>query len=161
MIYPYTAILHVVLAALCFISFFYLIYFKKDLDKATMRAYFNWFLYFFLYNTILMLPLLIFSELSLLVGRFFNVAMIFLGLAAWQAFNMSLNLLITNELKRKLFSFFYLIGISIAVVLYFIYAEIPKGSDDGNWVLWYSGEFISVFRIPWKFICLSRSRFWE
>ena len=152
MIYPYTAILHGALAILCFASFFYLIYFKKDLDKTSMRAYFNWFLFFFLYSVLLLLPLIIFNELNLITGRFLNIAFVFLSLAAWQAFNVALNLLVSNEQKRNFFSMLYLIGITIAVILNFIFVEIPVGSANGKWVLWYSGEYISFFYTLFMFI---------
>ena len=144
MIYPYTATLHGVMAILCLASLTHLFRRKKYAASETVRAWFNWFLLFFLYNLILAVPLVILEKLDLRSGIFYNVALAFLALAVWQAFNIAIQIGITDEKRRKAFSFLFIAGASLAVLLHFAFPEIPTGTPNGKWVLWYSSQPISL-----------------
>ncbi|QQG42296.1 MAG: hypothetical protein HYW15_02140 [Candidatus Giovannonibacteria bacterium] len=152
MIYPYTAFLHLAMTILSLASLVYLFYRKRSLNSAAVGNYFNWFLLFFLYNIFLILPLALFGELNFISGIFYNFALLFLGLGAWQALATALDFMAANSLLKKTVSALYLAGIAAAIGLHFAFPEIPRGTLDGNWVLWYSNQSISLFYTLFMFI---------
>lgn len=153
MIYPYTAALQITLAALSFVSVIYLWGRKKD-HRADflLDSYFNWFLFFFLYNILLILPLVIFDELNVATGIFFASAMIFLGLATWHAVRFILSFIIVAESRRRFFATLYLIGVLMAALLFFVFPEVPTGSPDRNWVFWYGNRTVALIYSAFMFI---------
>ncbi|MDO8523444.1 MAG: hypothetical protein Q7S12_04170 [bacterium] len=147
MVYSYTASLHGAMAILCLASLIYLFYKKSDSNAEIYKNYFNWFLFFFLYNLALVLPLVMFYELKRESSFFYAAALFFLGLGAWNAFRVGLSLLVQDESRRKIFSIFYVSGVIAAVALHFIFSEVPKGSPDGKWVFWYGNAYVSYIYI--------------
>jgi len=152
MIYPNTVIAHTVVVFLCLASLVYLQYRVKRKEFRTFRPYYNWFLFFLLYNISLAMPLFIFNSLNLASGVFYSLGLLFLAIAMWQAFEVGLNLVVKNEFWHTLLSVLYLIGVSVAVTLHFIFPEVPQGGSDGRWVLWYSNQSISLFYVLFAFI---------
>ncbi|MBI2610009.1 hypothetical protein HYW53_02425 [Candidatus Giovannonibacteria bacterium] len=152
MIYPYTVALHGVMALLSLLSSIYLFYRKRDTDNESIGAFFYWFLYYFIYNFILALSIIIAGELNELVGISYAIALVFQGFAAWNAFNVALNLAGFNFFIRKSFSWLYLLGMLIASMLHLIYFEIPIGTSDAKWVLWYSNQPRSLFFTFFMFV---------
>jgi len=145
MIAAYTVWAHGIMATLTLASLIYLFFKKPSANLRAIRLYFNWFLFFFLYNLFLILPLVIFDRLNLITGIFFNTALLFLAIGAWYAFQVGLNLMAVRATLFKLFSTIYLFGVLFATVLYFIFPEVPRVTSDGKWILWYSNQPVSLF----------------
>lgn len=152
MIYPYTALLHGVMAVLCLLSLIYLFYRKRDANSEGIQSYFNWFLFFFLYNISLVLPLLIFDRLTPATGFFYDLALLFLAFGAWYAFRVALSLLFGDGGRQNLLSSLFVVGVLLAVSLHFIFTEVPRGSLDGKWVFWYSGRSVTNFYVLFMFL---------
>jgi hypothetical protein len=151
MIYPYAAALHGIMALLCLASLAYLHFRRQEsVANAGVEAYYNWFFLYFLYNFLLVLPLFLFDELNKFTAIFYASALVFLGIAAWQAFRSSLHF--SANPHAKLLSTLYIIGVTIASLLHFAFFEIPVGSPDGNWVFWYSNQPLSLFFTFFMFV---------
>jgi len=145
MIYPHTVLLHSLMAILSAISLLYLFFKKESLKKHTIKLYFNWFLFFFLYNVFLVLPLLIFNELNIFTGVAYVLALLFLSLGGLQGFMLGLSFWDVDHTISRRLSLFYLIGAIFAVLLHVVFFEVPHGSLDGNLVLWYMNQPVSLF----------------
>lgn len=152
MIYPYTAALHTVMAALCLASLVYLFYRKQDAQSPTLKAYFNWFLFFFIYNLLLIAPLVIYDELNFKTGLFYNLAIVSLALGMWQAMHAALHLVVTDAARRRFLSFLYLSGILLAAALHFVFPQLPQGSPERDWIFWYPGQKIALFYTLFAFV---------
>ncbi len=145
MIYPHTVLLHGLMALLSLGSLLYLFYKKKSLKAYTVKLYFNWFFFFSLYNIALVLPLLFINELNWFAAITYVTALLFAGIAAWQAFVLGLMLLGAAETIRFWLSRLYIIGVIAGVLLHFVFFEVPHGTPDGNLVLWYWNPAIALF----------------
>lgn len=152
MIYPYTLFLHLIMAFLCAGSLIYLIYNKKNFSVSSLFYYSTWFLFYFLYNVILVLPLLLFKDLNYWSGIFYNFALVSLAFAVWFIFKMALNFLVLDRKKSSNISKLFIIIILLVTSLYFIFPEIPRGSEDGKWVFWYSNRLIAFLYSSFAFI---------
>lgn len=152
MIYSYTAILHGAMAALSLASFIYLFYRKNDANQPEIKAYFNIFLSFFLYNILLITPLILFREPNAVYVIFYLAALFALTFTGGNAVKFSLFFLVSEEKKRRMLINLYFGGAWLAVGLHLIFREIPIISPDGNWVFWYSGTTISYFYILFMFL---------
>ncbi|MBI2023477.1 hypothetical protein HYT01_02875 [Candidatus Giovannonibacteria bacterium] len=151
MIAPYTLALHGVMAGLCLGSLIYLFYKKKDSNSKIYKNYFNWFLLFFLYNAALITPLLVFKEVFAASAYFYLLALLFLGIACWNAFKVGVSLLLHDKRLEKFWSGAYIIGIIGSVFLQFLFFEIPLIAPGGKWIFWYSNN-IAYFYIFFMFV---------
>lgn len=152
MIAPYTLVLHGVMAILCLASLVYLFYKKSDTTSDVLKDYFNWFLFFFLYNISLVLPLLIFNELNDAARFFYAAALEFLGIAAFYAFKVAIKLLIKNQYLNNFLSFIIIAGVTAAAGLHIIFRQIPQILPGGHWIIWYQNMYVSYFYIFFMFV---------
>ncbi len=151
MIAPYTLVLHGVMAILCLISLAYLFYKKSDANSRTVAYYFSWFLFFFLYNIFLVLPLILFRELDFRASSAYALALVFLAVAAWSAMKVGLNIFGLSENSKRIISFLYIFGAVMSAAAHFYASKTPSLSWDGKWVFWYGGGFASYAYIFFMF----------
>ncbi len=154
MIYLYTAFLHGLMAILILLSLIYLFYRKKEVEMSVVVVdnYFNWFFFYFFYNVFLVLPLVFFDRLNLFVGYSYYFALIFQAIAAWYAFKAGVGLMSVKKSTADILSFLYITGVMVAVLLHFLYPEVPAGTTDQNWVLWYSNQPRSLLYTFFMFV---------
>lgn len=150
MIAPYTFAMHGLMAILCLGSMLYLFTKKSGAGSDVVENYFNWFLFFFLYNIALAAPLLIFQEISAIFAYIYLLALLFLGVAGWNAFWVAMALLLKNAQFEKVLSRIYIAGIIVSVFLQFLFFEFPRLTPGGKWILWYSGP-VAYFYIFFMF----------
>ncbi len=145
MIYPYTIILHGVMAGLCLFSAGYLLNRNDPSGDSAISFYRNWFLIYFFFNVSLVFPLIFSDDLGWNVAIGYGVALFFLAIAAWQAFKLPLRFFAKDPLKFKLVSGLFILGVLVAAFLNFIFLELPQGTPDGKWVLWSSNIYVISF----------------
>lgn len=152
MIAPYTLILHGVMAALCLGSLVYLFYKKSDTNNKTFNGYFLFFLFFFLYNILLVAVAIFFRVSGDWVSWMYVAALISLAIAARSAYGVALTLLDIGESLKSTLSFFYIFG-AIAVALgHLLFIKAPTLSADGNWIFWYGNNAVSYSYIFIMFV---------
>ncbi|MBU1014831.1 hypothetical protein KKI17_00090 [Patescibacteria group bacterium] len=149
--YPYTFIFHLAVGLLSGVSTLYLLSKKKSSPIPTVQSYFNWFLFFALYNFTLVLSVLLFAESPFALGIGYIIALFFLGLGAWQAFLLNLYFICVKEPVRNLLSLFYLGGIIFTLLLHGMFFGLPTATADGNWIFWYPNQMISFLYIIFMF----------
>lgn len=157
MIYPYPLFLHLLLA---FISFSILIYIyksKKFAEVKSINYYRQWFFCYFAYSIFLSIPLFFFDRLSIGLFYFYVLALLSLAVGMWFIVNIVLDFWNFDLRVKKTLSYLYLIGVILASLLHLIFPEIPRPSEDGRWIFWYSNKAVSYFYI---FFCFVAGYFW-
>jgi hypothetical protein len=120
------------------------------LHDPAIESYFNWFFLYFIYNLLLVLPLLLYQNLNESTAIFYVLALFAQGAGAWQAYRAALQF--WQNRHHRIFSMMYIIGVTIAALLHAFYLEIPQGSADGNWVMWYKNRAVAFPYIAFMFL---------
>jgi hypothetical protein len=152
MIYPYPLFLHLLLAFICSFILIYIYKSKKFAEIKSINYYRQWFFCYFAYSVFLSIPLFFFDSLSIGLFYFYALALLSLALGMWFIFNMGLDFWNFDWKVKKVLSYLYLSGALMASLLHFIFPEVPRPSEDGKWIFWYSNKTISYFYTSFCFI---------
>lgn len=141
MLYPFTGVLHILTAETTLGIVGYSLLTRRQGISNLKNHWVLWFILFLFYNAFLGLPSLLgetFSEIIGIAGILFIAGLSALGLGAWNGFILGLSFLEISQKARMFLSRTYLVFLGLILVLFGVFFENPRISDDGNWIFWHS-----------------------
>lgn len=141
MLYPFTAASHILEGGFALGIVWYSLLAKRHLVTHLKKYWISWFVLFMLYHAFLGLPSLLgetFSEIIGIAGILFIAGLSALGLGAWNGFILGLSFLEISQKARMFLSRTYLVVLGLILVLFGVFFENPRISEDGNWIFWHS-----------------------
>lgn len=150
---PYSATLafHLLQGLLGFLSVLYLFSQREKFHISPLKKYFTWFVFFVLYNVVLIIFTFVYDAVPVLSAVGYQIALVFLAIAAWQAFLTALEFLNMSDRTRRMLAILYITGAFLAVGIHFTFFEVPHALN-ANWLLWYPNQIVAIPYILFMFL---------